>query len=470
MKKRKIDTMLEFEQIINYYLDNDLPFSLLEEEYDLSLKQRGFMLNRILDYSGVVEELQKNIDGDINDAYLNLPHSLEEKTPLEYDELMELFKERDELIINMRVFQNRVDTHTYDEKLRVFSKQELEIAKDIYYRIDFDDVENSDVDKKSLEYYRDLYAKYLLITREKQNYINRVLKDNSKYQSLVNNLSIINDELVYRNLKLSNWVIRLYFKGMPFEMEEAEGYALEGLSRAINGFDVNRGTHFSSYAVKVIKRTIQNNFVNLVGISWYKYLLGLNYKRFVQEYTNTTGDAKVTVDDLYNSNLFGLSLSELKKCEKYANIVTIPFTYLLSVDPLDSKDRKNEMLKTMGDYSEYDGYEDEYNANLNLATSDDEVSVYAENKILEETLRSLLSVLPDDQKMIIRKRFGFDDGIYRSMDQVSKELNISKDKVHRVEKKVQKLLRHPLHAKLLRDFYMEKEVYGDNQTNTYRGL
>lgn len=152
MKKRKIDTMLEFEQIINYYLDNDLPFSLLEEEYDLSLKQRGFMLNRILDYSGVVEELQKNIDGDINDAYLNLPHSLEEKTPLEHDELMELFKERDELIINMRVFQNRVDTHTYDEKLRVFSKQELEIAKDIYYRIDFDDVENSDVDKKSLEY------------------------------------------------------------------------------------------------------------------------------------------------------------------------------------------------------------------------------------------------------------------------------------------------------------------------------
>ena len=68
MKKRKIDTMQEFEQIVNYYLDNDLPFSLLEEEYDLSLKQRGFMLNRVLDYSGRVDELQSFFEGDINDA------------------------------------------------------------------------------------------------------------------------------------------------------------------------------------------------------------------------------------------------------------------------------------------------------------------------------------------------------------------------------------------------------------------
>lgn len=468
MKKRKIETMLEFEQLINYYLDNDLPFSLLEEEYDLSLRQRGLMLNRILDYSGTVEELQNNIDGEITDSYLNLPHSLEEKTPLSHDELMELFNERNELRTKIRMLQNRVDTRAYDEKLKAFSESEIEIAKDIHHRIDFEEVEIAD--KKSIEYYKDLYNKYLLFLREKNNYLNKSLENNQEYQDLIYKLSLINDELVYRNVKLANWVIRMYFKRMPFEMEEAEGYALEGLSKAINGFDVKRGIHFSSYAVTVIKRNIQRNFVNLVGIPWDKYLLGLNYKRFVQEYINATGVEKVSVEDLYNSNLFGLSLSELKKGEKYANIVTIPFTYLLSVDPLESKDKKNDMLKTMDDYSEYDNYDDEYNTKLNLATTSDEVSVFAENKVLEDILNNLLEVLPEDQKEIIRKRFGFDDGIYRSMDQVADALNISKDKVFRVEKKIQRFLRHPLQSKLLRDFYMEKEVYSENRASTYRGL
>lgn len=470
MKKRKIDTMQEFEQIVNYYLDNDLPFSLLEEEYDLSLKQRGFMLNRVLDYSGRVDELQSFFEGDINDAYLNLPHSIEEKTPLEHDELMNLFNERNELKTKIRMFENRVNTHDYDELLRSFNAKEIEIAKDIYYRIDFDEETLLGANKKSLEYYKDLYHKYLLLTREKSNYINKVLANDESYQSFISKLASINDELVYRNVKLANWVIRLYFKRMPFDLEEAEGYALEGLTKAINGFDVNRGTHFSSYAVTIIKRNIQANFINLVGLSWYNYLLGLKYKRYVQEYIDATGEKNVDVNTLYNSNLFGESLSELKKCERYANIITIPFTYLLSEDPLDLSNRKTEMLKNLEDYDKMDRYEDEYNTTLNLATSEDEISIYAENKILEDTLRNLLDILPVDQKLIIRKRYGFDDGIYRSMDQVAKELNTTKDRVNRVDKKIQKFLRHPLQSTLLHDFYMEKEVYGDNRQNTYRGL
>lgn len=470
MKKRKIDTMLEFEQIINYYLANDLPFSLLEEEYDLTLKQRDFMLNRILDYSSRVDELSENIEGNISDAYLNLPHHIEEKTPLDHDELIGMFEERKNLKRKILLMQREVDTNVYDEALKSFLPSEIAIAEYISTGIDFADVDKTDVDEKSLEYYRDLYEKYLLITREKNNYINMRLSDNDRYQELISKFASINDELVYHNIKLANWVVRVYFKGMPFEMEEAQGFALEGLTRAINGFDAERGNHFSSYAVKVIKRNIQGNFVSLVGLSWSNYLLGLNYKRYVQEYTNVTGEKNVTVEDLYNSNLFGLSLSALKKAQKYANIVTIPFTYVLPLDPLESRDKKSEMLKTMDDYEEMDTYEDIYNTDLNLATPNDEVSIYAENKILNDTLQSLMEVLSDDEKMIIRKRYGFDDGKYLSLDKVALELNTTKDKVNRIDKKVQRYLRHPLCSKLLRDFYIEKEVYEGIDKSTYREL
>lgn len=469
MKKRKIDTMLEFEQIINYYLDNDLPFSLLEEEYDLSLKQRGFMLNRVLDYSSRIEKLQENIEGDISEDYLNLPHNLEEKTPLSHDELVSLFKERDELKKKVMGIQKSIDTSKYDILLADMDEREIEIAKDIAYRIDFEEIDKSGTDKKSINYYKDLYQKYLILTRERENFINVSLKNNEEYDNLITRLASINDELVHRNIKLANWVIRIFFKGMPLEMEDAQGYALEGLAKAINGFDVLKGTHFSSYATLVIKRTIQDNFTSLVGISWRNYLMGIDYKKYVNEYISSTGEKNVKVEDLYKSNLFGKTLSELKNCERYANIVTIPFTYLLPLDPLDSKDKKHDMLKTMDEYVEEDNYEDAYNTDLNLATSDDEVSLYAENKVLGETLCNLLDLLSDEEKKIIRMRFGFEDGTFHSMDKVAEELNVSKDKVSRVEKMVQRFLRHPLRSHLLHDFYMEKDVY-EGKRNTYRGL
>ncbi len=469
MEKRKVETMLEFEQLINYYLSNDLPFSLLEEEYELSLKQRGFMLNRILDYAGKLDELEDTFTSDISDAYLKLPHNLEEKTPLSHDELMSLFVERKRIKDCILDIQKQVDVSMYQELLSEFNTKEIEIADYLCNHIDFSDIENFSKDRKSLKYYEDLYNKYNLIKHDQENYIRLQLKDNQEYLNLMDQAATVDEEIVKRNIKLANWVIRLYFKRMPFEMEEAQGYALEGLMRAINGFDVSRGNHFSTYASLVIKRTIQKHFKDLVGISWRNYLLGLEYKRCVLEYQNATLNDNPTIEDLYNSNLFGMSMTELSVRKKYADIVTIPFTYLLPLDPLDMRDKRHDLLKTMEDYLEQDNYEDAYNTTLSLATPADEVGIYAENKILQEALQSLILTLPDEEAKIIKKRYGFDDGVFNSMDKVALEFNISKDKVYRVDKKVQRLLRHPLQAKLLRDFYLEKDLYEGN-SNTYRGL
>lgn len=464
MGKRKFNTMLDLERVINYYLDNDIPFSLLEDEYDLNLQQRGFIINRISDYSGKVEKLSESIDGEISNDYLNLPHNLKEAIPLEHEELLELFNKREKLKNTLKLLESAIDTSHYDKILNNFDQAEVLKARDIYYQNSATDLDNS-----SIKYYKKFYSKWLLVTHEKNQFIKSKLQDNKEYQELEAELADINNQLVVHNVKLANWVIRLFFKRMPFEMEEAFGYALEGLSKAIATYDVNRGTHFSTYAVKVIERNIQNNFTNLVGISWPNYILGLNYKRCLQEYISMTHDVNATVDDLYKSNLFGLSLSELKSGEKFSNIVTIPFSYLLPLDPLDLKYSQKRHFVSMEDYQAIDDYEDAYNTNLNLAVPEDEVSIYAENKILESTLKTLLEVLPQDQKNIIRRRYGFDDGIYRSTEQVAKELNVSKDTVYHVDKEIQKYLRHPLQAHLLKDFYEEKEVYG-NINSTYRGL
>lgn len=469
MKKRKIETMLEFEKIVNYYFLNDLPFSLLEEYYELSNKQRGFIVNRVIDYDGRMGQLNDSYGSGFSEEYLNLPHNIEEKTPLEHDELMNLFKERQDVIDRIATIKSKVDTSKYDQLLADFNKSEIEIAEYLLYKIDLSTVDNFNKDNKSSKYYQDLYDKYKIIVHDKNNYINRQLSDNKEFKELTSKQSLLDDEIVKRNIKLANWVIRIYFKRMPFEMEEAQGYAFEGLMRAINTFDASRGNHFSTYAVKIIKRTIQTNFKSLVGLSWYSYLLGLEYKKCVLEYTKATGEEKVSVEDLYNSNLFGMSLSELRNAREYADLVIIPFTYLLPLDPvLEDGDKK--LLNSWDDYQEIDNYEDAYNDTLSLATKSDELSVYAENKVLQDTLKCLIATLPDEEVRIIKRRYGFDDGVFYSMDKVANYFKISKDKVARVDKKIKKFLRHPLQAKLLYDFYLEREVYQDTKMSNYRGL
>lgn len=60
-----------------------------------------------------------------------------------------------------------------------------------------------------------------------------------------------------------------------------------------------------------------------------------------------------------------------------------------------------------------------------------------------ENYRKLLEELSDREERIVRLRYGLDDGICRTLEEVAKEFGVTREKIRQVEAKAIKKLRHP---------------------------
>ena len=67
---------------------------------------------------------------------------------------------------------------------------------------------------------------------------------------------------------------------------------------------------------------------------------------------------------------------------------------------------------------------------------------------LEEVLRTLT---PREEK-VLRLRFGLEDGKTRTLEDVGKEFNVTRERIRQIEAKALRKLRHPSRSKRLRDF------------------
>lgn len=90
MAKKKVKTMLEFESLLNHYLTNDIPLALMDDFYELNLRQRGFMLNRVYDYSAKEDMLTSLVNDEesigVSSQYLLLNHDIMEEKPVSPEE------------------------------------------------------------------------------------------------------------------------------------------------------------------------------------------------------------------------------------------------------------------------------------------------------------------------------------------------------------------------------------------------
>jgi len=72
--------------------------------------------------------------------------------------------------------------------------------------------------------------------------------------------------------------------------------------------------------------------------------------------------------------------------------------------------------------------------------------------ILKEQLNDVLETLTDREQKVLRLRFGLDDGRGRTLEEVGKEFNVTRERIRQIEAKALRKLRHPSRSKKLRDF------------------
>ena len=78
---------------------------------------------------------------------------------------------------------------------------------------------------------------------------------------------------------------------------------------------------------------------------------------------------------------------------------------------------------------------------------------YATTELLKEELSSVLLTLTDREEKVLRLRFGLYDGRTRTLEEVGKEFNVTRERIRQIEAKALRKLKHPNRSKRLKDFF-----------------
>ena len=98
---------------------------------------------------------------------------------------------------------------------------------------------------------------------------------------------------------------------------------------------------------------------------------------------------------------------------------------------------------------------EEEDSHLGDFIQDDNVPVPADAAaftLLKEQLVEVLSTLTDREQKVLRLRFGLDDGRARTLEEVGKEFNVTRERIRQIEAKALRKLRHPSRSKKLKDY------------------
>ncbi len=76
----------------------------------------------------------------------------------------------------------------------------------------------------------------------------------------------------------------------------------------------------------------------------------------------------------------------------------------------------------------------------------------ASRRLLKEQMETILGDLSERERKVLIMRFGLEDGVTRTLEDVGREFNVTRERVRQIEAKALRKLRHPLRSRKLRDY------------------
>lgn len=343
---------------------------------------------------------------EVNDAFTGMQIS-EEKM----DMILEYLEKNNIDILHEENVDDTVELLLdNDDELLLSDDEEVEIIEDA------DVLEGVSTEDPVRMYLKEIGNVPLLTTEEEVALAQRVESGDEEAKK----------KLIEANLRLVVSIAKKYVgRGMPFLDLIQEGNM--GLMKAVDKFDYAKGFKFSTYATWWIRQAITRGIAD----------------------TGRTIRVPVHMVETINKTLrmTRTLLQELGReptPEEVADRLGVPVA------------RVREVLKISRDPVSLDtpiGEEDD--SHLGDFIEDDSALSPADSaafSMLREELSTALESLTDRERQVVQLRFGLIDGRARTLEEVGKEFNVTRERIRQIEAKALRKLRHPSRSKRLRDF------------------
>ncbi len=347
----------------------------------------------------------------------------EERKKQVIEKIIETFKEKKS--INEDELLNRMDRLSLDASemesvystleengIKVISSDEEKINDQMLQKI----MNEVNIDDSVKMYLKDIGKVPLLSAAEEQELAKKMIEGDAEAKK----------QLINANLRLVVSIAKRYVgRGMQFLDLIQEGNL--GLMKAVDKFDYTKGFKFSTYATWWIRQAITRSLADQART----IRIPVHMVETINKLTKTSRTLlqklgrEPTQSEI--AEAMGISESRVVEIQKIAQ------------DPVSLEAPIGE---------EEDSHLGDFIEDKNTASQID----IAESKMLKEQVKEILSTLAPREAMVLMLRYGLKDNRPRTLEEVGKVFNVTRERIRQIEAKALRRLKHPNKVKKLRDF------------------
>lgn len=276
--------------------------------------------------------------------------------------------------------------------------------------------ESMDVDEPIKMYLREIGQIPLLSFDEETEYAKKVLEGDEEAKQ----------KLIEANLRLVVSIAKKHTnRGLKMLDLIQEGNM--GLMKAVEKFEYEKGFKFSTYATWWIRQAITRAIADqgrTIRIPVHMIETINKIKKESRIILQETGK-EPTAEEL--SKKLELPVDKVK------NILEMNQDPISLETPVGSEEDSE-----LGDFVEDDKFLNPYDATTRV--------------LLKEQLDEILKTLNEREEMVLRYRYGLDDGSQKTLEEVGKIFNVTRERIRQIEVKALRKLRHPSRRKKLEDY------------------